>query len=126
MMVANVRIARSQNVINQKSSGRAEWSIDSCQDPGGDRRDPGQARPGGRPEVVTNTDGAGELHPGTVVDLVRDLEEVEGADGDGVGGVGGDVEEGGGDVVIVVEPAEEGGGEGLASGAGSFDIVTEF
>ena len=125
-MVANVGIARSQNVINQKSSGRGEGSIDSCQDPGGDRRDPGQARPGGRPEMVAHTDGTGELHPRTVVDLVRDLEEVEGADGDGVAGVGSDVEEGGGDVVIVVEPAEEGGGKGITSRAGGFDIVTEF
>ena len=125
-MVANVGIARSQNVINQKSSGRGEWSIDSCQDLGGDRRDPGQARPGGRPEMVAHADGAGELHPGTVVDLVRDLEEVAGADGDGVASVSGDVEEGGGDVVIVVEPAEEGGGKGITSQAGGFDIVTEF
>ena len=83
-MTADVGITRSQEIVNEQCTGRGEWSIDSCQDPGGDRRDPGQARPGGRPEMVAHTDGTGELHPGTVVDLVRDLEEVAGADGDGV------------------------------------------
>ena len=38
-----------------------------------------------------------------------------GSDGDPAAGVRGDVEEGGGDVVVVVEPAEEGGGDDITA-----------
>ena len=51
---------------------------------------------------------------------------MERADADAVASFGGDIEEGGGDIVIMVEPAEEGRGDDIAIGVDRVDVVTEF
>ena len=122
-MTVNVSITRSQEVINQKCPGRSEWSVDSCENLGGDRLDLDQTRHAGQ-EIVARTDRVGQLHAGLLVDIVGDHEEVARADADLVASLGGDVEEGGGDVVVVVEPAEEGSGDDIAVGVDGVDLVT--
>ena len=124
-MTANVGIARSQEVINQKCPGRSEWSVDSCENLGGDRLNLDQTRHTGQ-EIVASTDCVGQLHAGLLVNIVSDHEEVERADADAVASFGGDIEEGGGDILIVVEPAEEGRGDDIAIGVDRVDVVTRF
>jgi len=122
-VTANVSITRSQEVIDQKCPRRSEWSVDSCENLGGDRLDLDQTRHAGQ-EIVARTDRVGQLHAGLLVDIVGDHEEVARADADLVAPLGGDVEEGGGDVVVVVEPAEEGSGDDIAVGVDGLDLVT--
>ena len=124
-MTVNVSITRSQEVINQKCPGRSEWSVDSCENLGGDRLDLDQTRHAGQ-EIVARTDRVGQLHAGLLVDIVGDHEEVARADADLVASFGGDVEEGGGDVVIVVEPAEEGRGDNLVIRVDRVDVVSQL
>jgi len=106
VMAPDVSITRSQETINKKCPGGGEWCVDSPHHNGCDRGDLDQARLSG-PQVVAHVDRAREPHAGPGVPLVGDHEEVQRAEADLVSRGSGDVEEGGGEVVIAVEPPKE-------------------
>ena len=76
-----VCVAGGQEVIDQQGPGGDQRRVDSGRQPGGDGPDPGQVGAGGH-QVVTDTDGGGELHGGRSLGVRGGHEEVAGAEAD--------------------------------------------
>ena len=120
VVAAPVRVAGGQKVVDQQGPGGDQRRVDSGLQPGRDGGDLGRARPAGH-QVVADTDGGGELHGRRILGAAgADHQEVAGAEADlvvydkdadededgedyySVTVLGGDVEEGGDEILVAI------------------------